>query len=120
MEDTRNIEVDESTEEQINLESIPGQIGAAVLYADGKLAGPCTGKLTEKDTTILYQMLLEIGMLLEKSTSGDTSEAPCSSEEFYQEGLRRITVSFPSVRFAAAVAKDGCIYIVKTKVTALS
>jgi len=113
-------EVDNAVEEEIDLESIPGQVGTAIVKSlDGSLARPCTGQLTEKDVSIIYLILLEIGALLRKNTSG--VEEPPSYMEVAQgkrkcEGLRRITVSFPSTRYAATVAKDGCIYIIKMKV----
>lgn len=101
-------------EGEIELESIPGYIGAAVLnLSDGSLSRPCMGKLTEKDTSVLYQILSESGMLLERKTLSDEAK-------YSKEKLQRITVSFPSVRYAAAVAKDGYIYIIKTKVATSS
>ncbi len=50
----------------IDLESIPNQIGTAVLSAsDGIPLRPHTGSLSDHDANTLYQILLEVGDILE-------------------------------------------------------
>ena len=85
--------------EIIDLESIPGQIGHAILRAsDGTLLRPPTGSLTEHDVGIVYRILLEIGTVLEG------------------EGVQRVTVGLRSVSYAVALGgADGCLYIVKKR-----
>ena len=83
--------------EIIDLDSVPGQIGHAVLrVSDGTIIRRPTGSLSERDVGIVYRMMLEIGTVLEG------------------EGLQRVTVGFRSVSYAVALG-DGCLYIVKKR-----
>ena len=84
---------------EIDLDSVPSQIGHATLRAaDGTILRSPTGSLTEKDVGIVYRMLLEIGTVLNG------------------EGLQRVTVGFKSVSYAICLGGgDGCLYIVKKK-----
>lgn len=92
----------------VDFESIPGYVGAAVLHTlDGSLAKPCMGNLTEMDASILYQMLSHTCTVLESDTLNE-------EHKYSKERLRRITVSFSTVRYSAAVTKDGHVYIIKT------
>jgi len=97
----------------ISLEAA-GCVGAAVLHSlDGSLARPCMGELTEMDASILYQMLSNTCMLLERETLSEEAK-------YSKERLRRITVSFSTVRYSAAVTKDGHVYIIKTDLSSSS
>jgi hypothetical protein len=109
-------EVDHTSESElvVDFESIPGCVGAAVLHSlDGSLARPCMGELTEMDASILYQMLSNTCMLLERETLSEEAK-------YSKERLRRITVSFSTVRYSAAATKDGHVYIIKTDLSSSS
>lgn len=99
----------------IDLDSIPGQIGHAVLRAsDGTILRPPTGSLTDQDVMIVYRMMMEIGTVLEGGTGGKESDSGSSSDEV--EGLQRVTVGFKDVSYAVTLGgSDGCVYIVKKK-----
>mmetsp|Transcript_12827 Transcript_12827/g.22051 ORF Transcript_12827/g.22051 Transcript_12827/m.22051 type:complete len:116 (-) Transcript_12827:1604-1951(-) len=85
--------------EIVDLDAIPGQIGHAILRAsDGTILRPPTGSLTDRDVGIVYRMMLEIGTVLDG------------------EGLQRVTVGFQSVSYAVVLGGgDGCLYIVKKR-----
>uniref|UniRef100_A0A7S4T9E9 Roadblock/LAMTOR2 domain-containing protein n=1 Tax=Ditylum brightwellii TaxID=49249 RepID=A0A7S4T9E9_9STRA len=92
-----------------DLESIPSQIGTAVLHSTtGAPVRPNTGQLTDADAQILYRMLLEVGTALDSSGNKDMG----GSED---EGLRRVTVGFHSVSYNMTVGAEGYIYIVKCR-----
>ena len=98
----------------IDLDSIPGQIGHAIVrITDGTILRPPTGSLSKQDVEIVYRMMLEIGTVLEGGTGGkDTSD----SDEVVVEGLQRVTVGFKEVSYAITLGgSDGCLYIVKKK-----
>lgn len=90
----------------IDLDSLPGQIGAAVLRAsDGAVLRPPASPdlLSDHDLSILYRMLREVGDVVPDG-----------------EGLRRIEVSFQGgVRYTVALAGDGTgdgfVYILKRR-----
>ena len=98
----------------IDLDSIPGQIGNAIIRAsDGTILRAPTGSLTEQDVMIVYRMMLEIGTVLEGGTGGkDDNNNTCTEAE----GLQRVTVGFKDVSYAVTLGgSDGCLYIVKKK-----
>jgi hypothetical protein len=102
----------------IDLDSIPGQIGHAILRAsDGTILRPPTGSLTEQDVMIVYRMMLEIGTVLEGGTGGgkDNDDNDTNNSNAV-EGLQRVTVGFKEVSYAVTLGgSDGCLYIVKKK-----
>jgi len=78
----------------VDLDTIQGQLGSAVLDLDGKLMR-MGGQMTADNASVLFQMLVEVGMLGE-------------------EGFERLTVVFSSCNYA--VARDtNQIYVVQTK-----
>lgn len=89
------------TNEVIDLDTIPGQIGHAILRAsDGTILQPPSGSLTERDVGIVYRMMLEIGTVLDGQ----------------EEGLQRLSVGFRSISYAVTLGGgDGCLYIVKKR-----
>lgn len=99
----------------IDLDSIPGQIGNAIIRAsDGTILRAPTGSLTEQDVMIVYRMMLEIGTVLEGGTGGKDDNNNTSTDE--AEGLQRVTVGFKDVSYAVTLGgSDGCLYIVKKK-----
>lgn len=103
----------------IDLDSIPGQIGHAIVrITDGTILRPPTGSLSKQDVEIVYRMMLEIGTVLEGGTGGkDTMNNNISdSDEVVVEGLQRVTVGFKEVSYAITLGgSDGCLYIVKKK-----
>ncbi|KAL7453333.1 hypothetical protein ACHAWC_008447 [Mediolabrus comicus] len=102
----------------IDLDSIPGQIGHAIVrIADGTILRPPTGSLSNQDVEIVYRMMLEIGTVLEGGTGGkDTMNNISDSDEVVVEGLQRVTVGFKEVSYAITLGgSDGCLYIVKKK-----
>ena len=78
----------------LDLEASPvqGQLASAVLDLQGNII---RGQLAPQDTNTLFQMLVEAGGL------------PL-------EGFRRLTVTFPSVRYVVA-RDDAHVYIVQTR-----
>ncbi|KAL3797628.1 hypothetical protein HJC23_013460 [Cyclotella cryptica] len=86
----------------IDLDSVPNQIGHAVLSPDGTLLRPPVGSLSENDAAIVYRMMLEVGTALKPT----------------EEGLKRVTVGFGRVSYAVVVGGDGCLYIVKKRSSA--
>lgn len=99
----------------IDLDSIPGQIGNAIIRAsDGTILRAPTGNLNEQDVMIVYRMMLEIGTVLEGGTGGKDDNNNTSTDE--AEGLQRVTVGFKDVSYAVTLGgSDGCLYIVKKK-----
>eukprot|EP00592_Proboscia_alata_P006497 CAMPEP_0194357356 /NCGR_PEP_ID=MMETSP0174-20130528/4848_1 /TAXON_ID=216777 /ORGANISM="Proboscia alata, Strain PI-D3" /LENGTH=114 /DNA_ID=CAMNT_0039127337 /DNA_START=1 /DNA_END=345 /DNA_ORIENTATION=+ len=96
----------------VDLETIPGQIGTAILRSsDGAAFRPCTGQMTKNDSEIIYQMMLEAGTIL--SSKNRNNDGSFSLKE--NEGLRRLIIGFQSVRYAASIAGDGLVYIVKSR-----
>jgi hypothetical protein len=78
----------------LDLEASPvqGQLASAVLDLRGNIV---RGQLAPADTSTLFQMLVEAGSLS-------------------LEGFRRLTVTFPSVRYV--VSRDEThVYIVQTR-----
>ena len=78
----------------VDLESSPvqGQLASAVLDLQGNIV---RGQLAPQDASTLFQMLAEAGSL-------------------DLDGFRRLTVTFPSVRYV--VARDEAhVYIVQTR-----
>jgi len=97
----------------IDLDSIPGQIGHAILHAsDGTILRPPTGSLTEQDLMIVYRMMLEIGTVLEGGSGGKDDDNNTYSDEV--EGFQRVTVGFKEVSYAVTLG-GSCLYIVKKK-----
>ena len=104
----------------IDLDSIPGQIGHAIIrISDGTILRPPTGSLTKQDIEIIYRMMLEIGTVLEGGTGGKDYHNDYNnneSGEVKNEGLQRVTVGFKEVSYAVTLGgSDGCLYIVKKK-----
>lgn len=103
----------------IDLDSIPGQIGHAIIrITDGTILRPPTGTLSKQDVEIVYRMMLEIGTVLEGGTGGkDINMNNISdNDEVVVEGLQRVTVGFKEVSYAITLGgSDGCLYIVKKK-----
>jgi hypothetical protein len=86
----------------IDLDSIPNQIGHAILRAsDGDIVRQPTGTLTAADLNVLYKMLLE------------TSDVLNNSEEVIQ----RVSISGGNedVEYSISLGTDGLIYIVKKR-----
>lgn len=82
----------------VDFEATPvqGQLGSVVLDLNGQ-AVRTNGQISGNQASVLYKMLLEVGMLPE-------------------EGFKRLTVSFPSTRYS--VARDEThVYIVKTQIS---
>ena len=78
----------------VDLEASPvqGQLASAVLDLQGNIV---RGQLAPRDASTLFQMLVEAGSL-------------------QLDGFRRLTVTFPSVRYV--VARDEAhVYIVQTR-----
>lgn len=78
----------------VDLDSIQGQLGSAVLDLDGKLLR-MGGQMTEHNASTLYEMLVEVGMLGE-------------------EGFERLTVVFAKCNYSVAL-DTSLIYVVQTK-----
>lgn len=95
---TRHImqEYDAATQPLVDLENspIPGQLGTAVMDLNGKMVRG-GDQLSSENASILFRMLVEVGMLEE-------------------EGFRRLTVSFPLIRYVAA-RDSNHVYIVQTR-----
>lgn len=89
-----------SNEQGIDLDAIPGQIGHAILHSsDGSIIQSPTGSISERDVSIVYRILLEIGTVLDG-----------------KEGLQRLAISFKSVSYAITLGgSDGYVYIVKKR-----
>ena len=118
----------------IDLESIPGQLGTAIVETmttndmKPEQKTTCTGEMTVKEAQILYSILLEIGMILSPSSEslmrakndGDTKAnefnngMKCNAEDG-QELLKKYTVSFSSIHYSCCVSNSGCTYIVKRR-----
>lgn len=80
----------------VDLEAIQGQLGSAVLDLEGKLIR-LGGQMTEENASILFQMLVEVGMLGE-------------------DGFERLSVGFSSCNYS--VARDEAnVYVIQTKAT---
>ena len=78
----------------VDLDTIQGQLGSAVMDLDGKLLR-MGGQMTADNASVLFQMLVEVGMLGE-------------------EGFERLTVVFSTCNYS--VARDASqIYVVQTK-----
>eukprot|EP00568_Trieres_chinensis_P003491 CAMPEP_0183302884 /NCGR_PEP_ID=MMETSP0160_2-20130417/8514_1 /TAXON_ID=2839 ORGANISM="Odontella Sinensis, Strain Grunow 1884" /NCGR_SAMPLE_ID=MMETSP0160_2 /ASSEMBLY_ACC=CAM_ASM_000250 /LENGTH=124 /DNA_ID=CAMNT_0025465709 /DNA_START=51 /DNA_END=425 /DNA_ORIENTATION=- len=95
----------------IDLDSIPGQIGSAILRAsDGAIVQPpppaVEGGLSDRELSILYRMIREAGDVIPDD-----------------EGLRRIEVSFQAggPRYTVALVGDGggdgYVFVVKRRQT---
>jgi len=86
-----------------DLDSVPNQIGAAVIRSsDGTFLRPPSGLLSEHDAFIIYQMLMEVGHI----NSGQDHE------------LGRVNVEgVNGVSYSACVDKNGFVYIVKRQTT---
>ncbi len=97
---------DDTDDVDLDLDSIPGQIGHAILRAsDGTIMNGPTGCLTERDARVAYRMMLEVGTVL----SGDDANK-------MEGGLRRVTVGFRGVTYAITLGgNDGCLYVVKRR-----
>jgi hypothetical protein len=111
--------------QQVALEALPNQIGTAIVNGtNGSLVKECSGEMTTQDAQLLYQMVLESGTILKKPTCG-TNEGSAPStyvdaltknrRQRGAEGLKRLTVTFSSVTYSAALGGDGNLYIIKTK-----
>lgn len=88
----------------IDLQTIPSQIGHAILSPDGSIVQR-VGSLSERDAGILYRMMLEVGTVVA------TDKTVASNKG----GVRRVTVGFGGVSYVVGVGGDGCLYIVKKK-----
>jgi hypothetical protein len=78
----------------VDLDTIQGQLGSAVMDLDGKLLR-MGGQMTTDNASVLFQMLVEVGMLGE-------------------EGFERLTVVFSSCNYSVALDASQ-IYVVQTK-----
>jgi len=97
-----------------HLESIPDQVGIAILRSnDGSILHPPTGSLCTHDVQILYRMLLEIGGILLPSNS--------SGSEKDEELLKRFNVEMggdlEKISYTVCLTQDGFVYIVKKSIS---
>lgn len=86
----------------IDLDSIPNQIGHAILKSsDGSIVRQPTGTLTVADLNLLYKMLLETADVLNSS----------------DEVIQRVNVcgGIEEVEYCFSIGTDGLIYIVKKR-----
>lgn len=118
-----------SIAQSLDLESIPGQIGTAIIRASAANLSQkdhpqisCTGEMTEKDAGIMYSILLEIGTVLSPppnmastKTQPNGKENEITSDATGCEALKKFNVSFPSVQYSCCVSSTGCVYIVKRR-----
>lgn len=80
----------------VDLETIQGQLGNAVMNLEGELVR-IGGQMTEENASILFKMLVEVGMLGE-------------------QGFERLSVGFSSCNYS--VARDEMhVYVIQTKAT---
>lgn len=80
-----------------DLESIPNQLGHAILFAkDGSLVQAPSESMSQHDIDLLYKILLEVEI-----GRGDK--------------LRKITVKGGEMVYSICVTADGYIYIVKQR-----
>jgi len=77
-----------------HLEAIQGQLGSAVLDLHGKIEG-MGGQMTEESASILFKMLVEVGMLGE-------------------QGVERLTVCYSACCYSVA-RDESHVYVVQTK-----
>lgn len=122
----------------LDLESIPGQIGTAIICPPNFVAKnnnndarlhqhsiTCTGEMTEKDADIMYSILLEIGAVLSPQstmvpkpavnhTQTGREDTNYDDMEGY-EALKKFTVSFPSVQYSCCVSSTGYSFVVKRR-----
>lgn len=121
----------------MDLESIPGQIGTAIIRTnpisrtnnDNAHEPPmCTGEMTPKDADIMYSILSEIGAILsplnvsatmgsvvQGNKAGGVEKDDAIVQVKEEESLKKFTVSFPSIQYTCCVSNAGCIYIVKKR-----
>ena len=86
----------EAPDPAVDLEVSPvqGQLGSVILDFNGQMVRS-SGLISPSQASVLFKMLLEVGMLQE-------------------EGFRRLTVSFPSTRYSVA-RDEAYVYIVQTQ-----
>ncbi len=115
-----------------DLESIPNQIGHAILNSsDGSLLSS-SGTLSQNDVDILYQVVLEIGETMKPqkngfgggfgststSTSGSTSVEGTNGSSGGGGGgekLKKITIEGGGIQYSICVTADGFIYLIKRR-----
>jgi len=92
----------------LDLESIPNQIGHAILRStDGSVIRK-SGSLESNDIDILYKMLLEMGDIL--NANGNVKKGK------KEELLKRVNVQGGNgVCYSMGVSKDELVYIVKKR-----
>lgn len=86
----------------IDLDSVPNQIGHAILRSsNGDIVRQPTGSLTVTDSNLLYKMLLETADVLNNS----------------EDVIQRVCVSGGNeeVEYCITLGTDGLIYIVKKR-----
>jgi hypothetical protein len=83
----------------VDFEATPvqGQVGFVVLDLNGQVVVRSNEHISGNQASVLYKMILEVGMLPE-------------------EGFKRLTVSFPSTRYSVARDKTH-VYIVQTQIS---
>ena len=83
-----------------DLESIPDQIGYAILNAkDGTPLHSPSGSMSSHDIELLYQILLEVGGTMKGS--GDK--------------LNKINIEGGDILYSMCVTDDGYVYLVKRR-----
>lgn len=90
-----------------DLESIPNQIGHAILNAkDGSLIHPPRGSLSHHDIHLLYEILLEVGETMKGGQGNQTAS----------DKLKKVTIEGNDVSYSACASADGYVYLVKRKI----
>lgn len=91
----------------VDLESVPNQIGHAILRAaDGSALKPPNGSLSANDVEVLYKMLLEMGHILKPQSSNDAGG----------ELLKKVTIQGGNgICYCMGISMDGLVYIIKKR-----
>jgi hypothetical protein len=94
-----------------DLESIPNQIGYAILNSkDGSLLHPPSGLLSHHDIDLLYQILLEVGETMKENETTARGSGPGSEDK-----LKKITIGGGNILYNMCLTADGFVYLVKRR-----